>query len=150
MGPASGPRYLLLPIVGAVAVSAGCVDYHWESDPNRAFTRARQENKDLFLYFRNGFSPQCGRMEREVLQRAEVAELFQNSVNCWIEFFWYQPLAQRYGLVEVPSYVIERSDGRRRVHTGFMPLEQFMAFARTALTPPPPTATGKAANARGG
>lgn len=144
-------RRLALLIMGAVCSTTlvGCVDYHWEFDPNRAITRAREEHKDLFLYFRNVFNPKCGDMERDVINTPEVAKLFQNSVNGFIEFPWYTDVAANYGITDVPSYVIIRPDGKRRVRTGYMPKDQFIAFAESALSspdeaapkkPPPPPA----------
>lgn len=136
--------------VVALAVAAcGCVDYHWELDPHRAVARAQEERKDLFLYFRAAFSPQCGRMEREVLYTPEVVELFQNSVNCQLELFWFSNLAARYGVAGTPSYVIRRPDGRQQVRTGYLPKEHFIAFAKSALSPPPPPAPKKAADRSG-
>lgn len=144
-------RRVTLFVLGGLCSTTllGCVDYRWEYDPNRAISRAREENKNLFLYFRNVFDPKCGAMEREVINTPEVAKLFQNSVNGFIEYPWFVELAGNYGITEVPSYVVIRADGKRRVRTGYMPKEQFIAFAQSALgssedpaarkPPPPPT-----------
>jgi thioredoxin-related protein len=140
-------RRMALLSVGAVctAMVVGCAaDYKWEFDPNRAIARARDDKKDLFLYFRNVFNPKCGDMERDVIMTPEVAKLFTKSVNGFIEFPWYQELAGNYGVTDVPSYVIIRPDGKRRVRTGFMPKEQFIAFAKSALSSGEAPATQKA------
>jgi thioredoxin-related protein len=144
-------RRCLPPAIGLLlcAAASGCVDYHWEFDPRRAAARAQEEGKDLFIYFRSGFSFQCGQMEREVLLTPEVAELFQNSVNCQLEYFWFADVAAKYGVRDVPSYVIVRPDGKQWVRTGYMPREQFIAFAQAALGTLPPTSTRKAAHAAG-
>lgn len=138
-------RWLIGAVLCLACPLAGCIDYKWEYDANRAVARAREENKTLFIYFWLWVAPECGQMDRDVFPDPQVAKLFKDTVNCQLDLVWNREIAGKYGVTMAPSYVIVRPDGKRRTRTGFMPKEQFIAWAQSALgdeeaapAPPPP------------
>jgi len=114
---------------------AGCVDYRWEDNYDRAMKRAAVEKKYLFIYYRYWLNPECTRMYNDVLARPEVAQHFRDTVNCQLERDWppNREHMARYGVRNTPAFVIVAPDGTYSKREGYMPVQQFLTFVRTAL-----------------
>ncbi len=138
-------RRLLLAIFPLVSVLAGCADVRWEYDFPAAENKARLEQKDLVVYFRNWRSPHCGRIEREWLPRApDVQQALRNTINCWLEWDFSQEIARKYRVGSSPSFLVVRPSGEHQTLAGPLSKEQFLAFLNRAsgspTTRPPPSA----------
>ncbi len=123
-----------------MACCAGCVDYRWEDNYDRALKRASLEKKHLFIYYRYWMNPECTRMYNEVLARPEVAQQFANTVNCQLERDWppnREYMMARYRVRSTPAFVIVAPDGTYHKRTGYMPAQQFLAFVKSAMFRPP-------------
>lgn len=128
---------LLVLALGVVAlVCAACSGIEWEYDFTAAESRARLEQKDLFVYFRRWSSPRCGGLERDWLLTApEVKPALKGMVNCWLEWDWSQEIAQKYRVRGYPAFVLVRPNNRATVVAGVITLQQFLEFAERARSP---------------
>jgi thioredoxin-related protein len=123
----------LLPLV-----CTACSGIEWEYDFTAAESRARLEQKDLFVYFRQWYSPQCGRLENDWLLTApEVKSVLKDTVNCWLEWNWSEEIARKYQVPEYPAFVVVRPNRRYSVGRRILTLPAFLAFMERAKSPPP-------------
>jgi hypothetical protein len=140
---------LVLAVMGA-SLAAGCVEYKWEESFERAEQRSKAEKKYLFVYYWKCFDNDSNRMS-EVINKPDVAKLFQNTVNCQIsyEFPPNRQYVAKHGIDRWPAFMIKSPDGSYQKRAGFVSQEGFMQWARSALTssqtdrlkPPPPAPT---------
>ena len=92
----------------------GCSGIEWVYDYSEAESRARLEQKELFIYFRQWTSSECGRIEGNWLHRSPaVAAALKDKVNCWLEWDFSQGIARKYGLKEPPAFVLVRPGAKR-------------------------------------
>ena len=111
------------------------VDYRWEADYERAFARAEQQNRSVFIFYKSVISADSNEMLASVLNRSDVAGLFDNSINCLLDW-GYPPnrrLMVRYGVTNVPGIVIVNPDGTYHARQGRMTAAQIISFARGAI-----------------
>lgn len=136
-------RLVLLAVLG-VSACGGCANYNWITDDYpQAAKLARENNKYLFIYYRWWMSPECGSVERDVLEHPNISKLFKNSVNCWLHQEWQENQAvmeQRFGVREVPSFVIVPPDGKFHKRSGVPSVAQLERWIQQAM--PPPVTTG--------
>jgi len=132
-----------------VALAAGCgggTDYDWVMDDyGRARKLARENDKHLFVYYRWWMSPECGTVERDVLENPEIKKLFRTSVNCWLHLEWQanQAVMEDFGVHDVPAFVIVAPDGTFEQRSGATTPEQFEPWVRQTMPPPVTTAPKK-------
>ncbi len=109
------------------------IDYEWEADYERAFEIAEQQNRPVFIFYKSVVSTDANEM-LGTLDRPEVAELFDDTVNCLLDW-GYPPnrrLMIRYGVTNVPAIVIVNPDGTHHARQGRMTAAQVISFVRTA------------------
>jgi len=130
----------LLLVTGPLAFScAACSGIQWEYDFAAAESKAKLEQKDLFVYYRQWYSPQCSRLEGDWLLTApEVTATLKETVNCWLEWDWSQEIARKHQVRSYPAFVFVRPNSKVSIRTGAISLEQFLRFAERSKTPPPP------------
>ena len=91
----------------------GCSGINWVWDYSEAASKARLEQKDLFIYFRRWSSAECGQIEGNWLHRSPaVAAALKDKVNCWLEWDFSQEIAHKYGLKRCPAFVLVRPGER--------------------------------------
>ncbi len=142
-------KWGLLAVVLA-ATCTGCAPYKWiYDDYEQAEKLAREKSKHLFVYYRWWMSPECGVVERDVLEKPPIQKLFRNSVNCWLNQDWpaNQEVMGGFGVDTVPAFVIVTPDGTPHKRTGTPTEEHFKRFVLKAMPeatapkkkPPPKT-----------
>ena len=130
---------LLLAAGALTCLGSACSGIQWEYDFTAAESKAKLEQKDLFVYFRRWSSSHCGRLEQEWLLTApEVKTTLKDTVNCWLEWDWSREIARKYRVGNYPAFVFVRPNSKYRIRTGVISLEEFLHFAKGAKTPPPP------------
>ena len=98
------------------------VDYLWQADYERAFQIAEQQNRSVFIFYKSVISADCNEMLLNVFSRPDVAELFNDTVNCLLDW-GYPPnrrLMVRYGVTNVPGVVIVNPDGMQHAQQHFV------------------------------
>ena len=144
-------RVVLLALI-LVSVCGGCADYKWITDDfPQAEKLALENNKYLFIYYRWWMSPECGAVERDVLEHPTINKLFRLSVNCWLHQDWEpnnQIMANRYRIQTVPAFVIVSPDGDFRKLTSIPSVDQFQRFVRSAIPEAAAPTTGPARKSR--
>lgn len=121
------------------------VNYRWEADYERAFARAKQKNRAVFIFYKSVISADCNEMLAGVLNRADVAGLFDGTINCLLDW-GYPPnrrLMARYGVTNVPGIVIVNPDGTYHARQGRMTAAQVISFARGAIASARNAPTGR-------
>ena len=128
-------------LVAVLALSCpACSGMKWEYDFAAAESKARLEQKDLFIYFRQWYSTECSQVESQwLLTSPEVSEVLKDTINCWLEWDWSQEIARKYRVRRCPAFVFVRPDRKYSVRVGPISKEDFLRFAEQAESPPPPT-----------
>lgn len=134
---ASTPLRILLPSVLALSlmVAVGCQDYRWRWDYQTAEDQAREQGKDLFIFYKWWMSDDSNRMHGEVVASPEVGALLQDTVNLLLEKDSSTEYAQymgKYGVSSTPAFVIVKPDGSYRVEIGYIPKDRFVEFIKKA------------------
>ncbi len=109
------------------------IDYGWEADYERAFEIAEQQRRPVFIFYKSVVSADANEM-LGTLDRPDVAELFDDTVNCLLDW-GYPPnrrLMTQYGVTNVPAIVIVNPDGTHHARQGRMTAAQVISFVRTA------------------
>ena len=109
------------------------IDYEWEADYERAFEIAQQQHRPVFIFYKSVVSADANEL-LGTLDRPDVAELFDDTVNCLLDW-GYPPnrrLMTRYGVTNVPAIVIVNPDGTHHARQGRMTAAQVISFVRTA------------------
>lgn len=120
------------------------VDYLWQADYERAFQIAEQQNRPVFIFYKSVISADCNEMLLNVFSRPDVAELFNDTVNCLLDW-GYPPnrrLMARYGVTNVPGVVIVNPDGTQHARQGRLTAPQIISFVRGAKSSSRPTPSG--------
>ncbi len=120
------------------------IDYAWQADYERAFKVAQQENRPVFIFYKSVISGDCTEMLTSVLNRADVASHFDDTVNCMLDW-GYPPnrrLVARYGVTNVPAVVIVNPDGTHHARQGRMTPAELISFARSAKSTTRATPSG--------
>jgi hypothetical protein len=131
---------LFSTLAAALALScSACSGVKWEYDFAAAESKARLEQKDLFIYFRQWHSTECSQIEGEwLLTSPEVTGALESTINCWLEWDWSQEIARKYRLRRCPAFVFVRPDRKYGVRIGPISKEDFLQFAEQAKSPRPP------------
>ncbi|MCH8879882.1 MAG: thioredoxin family protein [Planctomycetes bacterium] len=109
------------------------IDYDWEADYERAFEIAEQQHRPVFIFYKSVVSADANEMFG-TLDRPDVAELFDDTVNCLLDW-GYAPnrrFMTQYGVTNVPALVIVNPDGTHHARQGRMTAAQVISFVRTA------------------
>ncbi|UCG33326.1 MAG: thioredoxin family protein [Phycisphaerales bacterium] len=131
--------FSILAAVLALSCTA-CSGIKWEYDFGAAESKARLEQKDLFIYFRQWHSTECSKIESEwFLTSPEVTSALKDTINCWLEWDWSQEIASKYRLRRCPAFVFVRPDRKYSVRVGPISQEDFLRFAEQGKSPPPPS-----------
>jgi hypothetical protein len=72
---------------------------------------ARSENRLAFTYFRNWYSVECTRFEEDILKHPDVLAATAEFVCIPLEYDIDRALAQRWGISDVPAFVIVDPSG---------------------------------------
>jgi len=109
------------------------IDYGWEADYERAFEIAAQQHRPVFIFYKSVVSTDANEM-LGTLDRPDVAELFDDTVNCLLD--WGYPPNRRfmiqYGVTNVPAIVIVNPNGTHHARQGRMTAAQVISFVRSA------------------
>lgn len=150
---ASAPRLFRLARRALVtaclaAMLVGCQEYGWRRDYVRAEEQARDEGKDLFIFYKWYLDRDSNDMLFYELSDPEVKALFQDTVNLLLDKSFgpdYVQYMQKYGVSSYPTSVIVRHDGRFDVLPGRVSEDEFLEWAKAAKAPPskPPDKTGQ-------
>ncbi len=124
-----GVAALLTSLLPAQASAAGRVHWH---DYQEAKNQAKQEGKQVYLYFRSDRCTYCLQMEKETLSHPEVARfLNQNFVSVRIESDKNQRLAAEYRVMGLPtSYFLRADGGKIGGLPGYQAPDRFLNFLR--------------------
>ncbi len=127
--------------LSVLAAAAGCSDYRWTSEYEEAESRARRQDKHLFIFYKSWLSNDSNRMHGDVLSDPSVATHLQDTVNVLLEKDSspeYGRYMLKYGVTSPPAFVIVAPDGAYQVRTGFIPRDRFVEFIDSAKAPRPP------------
>lgn len=72
---------------------------------------ARQQGKLTFVYFRSWYLVDCTNFEENVLKTPQVLLQTRGLVCVPLDFDWDQPLAQKWGLTQVPAFALVSPSG---------------------------------------
>ncbi len=127
----------------SIAALTGCAQYEWKTEYAQyqaAEQEARQGGRHMFVFYKYWLDSDSNRMlSNEVLSDPEVTGLFQNTINLLVEKDFgpqYAEYMNRYNVTTPPAAVIVRPDGSYRVRQGFVPKEEFIRWAREAMSSP--------------
>jgi hypothetical protein len=137
--PSFGLRCSFISL-GILLPLAGCHDYNWKTDYQKAETQAREQNKYLFVFYKSWLSSDSNRMHGDVLADPAVGDLFQDTINVLLEKDSCPEFARymtKYDVTAPPAFVIAAPDGTYQARTGFIPKDRFMEFVQSAKTPHP-------------
>ena len=104
----------LLALQAAIFFVAGCQpQIQWQVGwYNDVQSRASNQKKLTFVYFRLWTSITCTNFEEQVLKRADVVAALSDLVCIPLEYQWDSPIANKWGLTEPPAFAIIAPDGR--------------------------------------
>lgn len=128
---------LLVPFL--VAWSAGCQEYNWRNDIEGLEQQAREQGKDVFIFYKYWLDQGSSDMLSVELSDPQVKALFQDTINVLIDKDYgprFEKFMERYGVTSYPASVIVRPDGKPKVLFGRVPKEQFIKWATEAKSPP--------------
>jgi hypothetical protein len=110
--------------------------YNWQTDFDRALGIARRQNVNVFVFYHSVFSDTSKQMEDRLMEPA-VAALFQNTVNCKLD--WSNPqnraLMEPYAVDRVPACLLIRPDGTFHVRIGPQTVEDMASLVHAAQRP---------------
>ncbi|HOW70817.1 MAG TPA: hypothetical protein PKY77_09470 [Phycisphaerae bacterium] len=119
----------------SLLLAAGCQDYRWRWDYQAAENQAREQGKDLFIFYKWWMNEDSNRMHGEVVAAPEVGALLQDTINLLLEKDSSAEYAQylgKYGVNSTPAFVIVKPDGSYRMEVGYIPKDRFIDFIRKA------------------
>ena len=107
----------------------------WHEDYEVAYTKARAENKNMFLYFiGSDYCPWCKKFSTEILETSA----FKDAVTKYFEFVYVdfpakkklsekqylnnKKLKEKYEIVDFPTVVIIDTDGQIITKIGYLPI----------------------------
>lgn len=128
-------KVLRWAIALAVLAAAGCQDYRWRWDYQKAEQQARQQNKYLFVFYKSWLSNESNRMHGEVLADPAVGALLADTVNLLLEKDSspeYGNYLAKYGVTSPPAFVVVAPDGTYHAASGFIPKDRFIEFVKNA------------------
>jgi hypothetical protein len=110
--------------------------YQWYSDLNRALAHARNRGMNLFVFYNSLYSDQSNRMAR-LLDRSDVAALFEGTLNCRLDFSVpaNRQLMLRYRVDRAPAFVVVRPDGTYHSRIGVVTRDELAALLQAAGRP---------------
>ena len=117
----------------------GCQEYNWRDDYVRAEEQAREQGKDLFIFYKWYLDPDSNRMLSNQLSDPEVKVLFRDTINLLLDKSYpveYRDYVRKYGVSSYPASVIVNPDGRFSVKHGNIPKKELIAWVEEAKTPP--------------
>ena len=86
----------------------------------------------MFIFYKSVVSADSNDMLLNVFSRPDVAELFNGTINCLLDW-GYPPnrrLMARYGITNVPGILIVNPDGTQHARQGRMTAPQIISFVR--------------------
>jgi len=128
--------------------AAGCQQYDWVHDIDRAEAQAREQQKNMFIFYKYYLDPDSNRMlSSDVLSDPKVVSLFQNTVNMLIDKAYgpqFETYVSKYGVRSYPASILVAPDGQYEVLKGFVPKDRFIDFVhKFEQAHPLQTATSK-------
>lgn len=110
--------------------------YSWYTDFTRAAAHARNRGQDLFIFYNSLYSDHSNRMAR-LLDRADVADLFGDTINCRLDFSvpGNRQLMTRYRVDRTPAFLLVRPDGTYHVRVGLLTRQDLINLRRAAEQP---------------
>ena len=121
------------------AAVTGCQEYNWRTDHIQAEQDAREQGKDLFVFYKHWLDRESNDMFNIELSDPAVKALFQDTINVLLEkgFPAWDEYAATYGVNSCPASILVRPDGKPRVQLGRISKEQFIEWVKEARSPPP-------------
>jgi len=131
-GRVGGLLYLVTVLVAGGA--AGCLQYDWQHDFERGEAQAREQNKDMFIFYKYYLDSDSNRMlSSEVLSDPEIVSLFQDTINVLIDSSFgpqYEAYVARFGVSSYPASILVAPNGQYETLKGFVPKQRFIEFVR--------------------
>ncbi|HSW12382.1 MAG TPA: DUF255 domain-containing protein [Solimonas sp.] len=129
--------FLLMSALPALATAPG-----WQTDPERAFARARETQRPLFLYLEARWCHWCHVMQQETLSDPAVrAELSRHYVVLKVDHDANPLLANRYRDYGWPALIFFDADGREIVkRAGHIAAADFLRLLQAIVRDPSPEA----------
>lgn len=132
-GCVGGWRWLVTALLAGVA--AGCLQYDWQHDFKQAEAQAREENKNLFIFYKYFLDSKSNRMlGSEVLSDPEVVALFQDTVNVLIDSSFgpeHEAYVAEFGVQSYPASILVTPDGYYETLEGYIPKRRFINFVES-------------------
>jgi hypothetical protein len=132
-GCIGGWRWLVTALL--LWVAAGCLQYDWQYDFKQAEAQAREQDKNLFIFYKYFLDSKSNRMlGSEVLSDPEVVALFQNTVNVLIDSSFgpeYEAYVDDFGVQSYPASILVAPDGRYETLEGYVPKRRFIEFVES-------------------
>ncbi len=136
---------LLAPLLAAIPRAFAGADYpegsriEWNTFDSALFTRARTENRPLFLYFHGQWCTWCRDFQDESLEHDDVAKTIQDGyIPVLIDLDRRRDLFTRYGGRGLPFVVIvdalDNVQGRFTGHVGPADLHQVLLERRRSIS----------------
>lgn len=97
---------------------------------------ARDNEKPIFVFYRDPFDPKSGQMF-EMIRSPQAAELLKGMVCCTLvtEYNPNRRFVAQYGIQEAPAVVIVHPDGTYHSRPGIVDFEQFREFITQSKPP---------------
>ena len=137
------PSALLLSAV--LFGSTGCAIIQWQYDPPTAKRMAADRNQPMRLYFCDWLSTERTRRDLEVFTSQEVAVELQKTINVFIQYNWFEDLANSYNISIIPTCVLTTPTGRELSRISSVPTTQeYLAWVRKGLAAQKPATAPRA------
>lgn len=141
-----GCRHGLQVVLGLTLLAlTGCQEYHWRDDFTGVEEQARDQGKDIFIFYKYWMDNVSNDMLAVELSDPDVKALFQDTINVILDesFPKNSSYMERFDVDSYPAAVIVRPDGRYQTLHGRVSKEEFIEWAKKAKSPEPPEDKGK-------
>lgn len=110
----------------------------WVEDFDLATQQASSANKNLVVAFHSDSCPPCVAMERTVLRADVVQKALTPFVAVRVNVTGKPEIAQRFGVMATPTYVVLTPEAKEIVRTdGYQSEEDILRFLQSAKALPP-------------
>lgn len=126
-------RWAVAMVGLAVTLCGGCGGVFWRPDLGGAMDLARRTNRIVVVAYWSDFDADCALMDQRVFTNREVIDTLKPTVTVKLSSMFNRSFAERYGLDDVPAFVILAADGSvLLVRKGYMDEARFRGMVEGA------------------